>query len=71
MSWLDDPAITISVAIILFGIALGLPYIDLGIFGIDFGEFPTGVITILRLGIIALAIAIGLKPLSDDSKGGF
>ena len=67
MSWMKDPAFTLSLALILFGIALGLPYIELGIFGLDFSEFPTAVITTLRLGIIGLAVAIGLKPL--QSKG--
>jgi len=67
---MKDPAFTLSISLILFGVALGLPYIELGIFGLDFSEFPTAVITILRLGIISLAVAIGLKPLQsgDEAK---
>lgn len=64
-SFLDDPAVAVSISIILFGIALGLPSISFGKFGWDFGTFPTTTISVMRLGIISLAIAIGLKPLGD------
>lgn len=64
---LNDSGTAISTSIILLGVALALPNISLGNFGLDFSQFSTISITIIRLGIIALAINIGLKPL--DSKG--
>lgn len=67
MAYLDDPGIALSITIILLGFALGLPSIELGIFGIDFSQFNGTVITILRIGIIAFAISIGLKPI--ERKG--
>lgn len=65
MGYLDDPSIAISISIILLGFALGLPNVELGIFGIDFGAFSNGTLIILRLGIIALALSIGIKPLEN------
>lgn len=66
---LDDSGIAISLTIIIFGIALALPAINLGKFGLDFSTFPTSAITVLRIGLIGLGIAIGLKPLQDDREG--
>lgn len=67
-SFLDDPGIALSITIILFGLALALPSISFGDFGFDFAQFPSSAITIIRIGIIGLAITIGLKPL--DKEGG-
>lgn len=68
MSYLDDTGIALSITIILLGFALGLPNIDLGIFGVDFSKFNTTVTTVLRLGIIGLGISIGLKPLEKKDN---
>lgn len=67
MSYLNDTGIAISISIILLGLALGLPNIELGIFGIDFGEFSTSVIAVIRIGLVGLAISIGLKPLENKN----
>lgn len=68
MSLLEDEGVAISISLFLFGIALGLPNLTLGVFGFDFSKFPVTVITIMRIGIIGLALSIGLKPL--EKKGG-
>lgn len=69
-SLLDDPGIALSLTIVIFGLALALPYISFGDFGFDFGTFPTSAITIIRIGLIGLAITIGLKPLQKDDEVG-
>lgn len=70
MSILDDTGIALSTTIIILGLALGLPNIELGIFGIDFSQFSSTVITVIRLGLVGLAISIGLKPLEDKTDTG-
>lgn len=71
MSAFDDTGIAMSTTIILFGFALALPNIELGIFGIDFSTFPTTVNTLIRIGIIGLAVSIGLKPIENKKKNPF
>ena len=71
MSILDDEGYAIGIAVILFGIALGLPNIELGIFGFDFSQFPVTVLTVMRIGIIIIAITIGLKPLENNDNNVF
>lgn len=68
MTLIEDEGVAISIAIIIFGIALGLPNINLGIFGVDFSAFPTLVITTMRIGLIGLALSIGLKSIESDSN---
>lgn len=71
MSILDDEGFAIGIAVILLGIALGLPNLELGIFGFDFSEFPVTVLTVMRLGIIIVAITVGLKPLENKDNNVF
>lgn len=71
MSILNDEGFAIGIAVILFGLALGLPNLTFGMFGFDFSKFPTTVITVVRLGIIILAVSIGLKPIEDKQDGYF
>lgn len=66
MKYLDEPGFAVSIAIFIFGLALALPNISLGYFGFDFSTFPTSAITIMRLGLIALAVTIGTRPLESD-----
>lgn len=67
---LEDAGISLSLAVIILGFALALPSVDFGIFGLDFSEMSTTVISILRLGLIGLAISIGLQPLDNKGLGG-
>jgi len=69
MSILDDEGFAIGTAVILFGMALGLPNVNLGVLGFDFSQFPVAVITVMRLGIIIVALSIGLKPLEKGEDG--
>lgn len=71
MSILDEEGYAIGIAVILLGIALGLPNIELGIFGFDFSQFPVTVLTVIRIGIIIIAITIGLKPLENNDNNVF
>lgn len=68
MSYLDDTAIALSVSLILFAVALGLPTVNITFpFELHFGaDLSGGVLTLFRFGIIGLAIAIGTKPLNKD-----
>lgn len=70
MSWLKDPATAIGISIILLGIALGLPNITISFpLEMTLGEdLPSSVITTMRIGIIIIAIAIGLNPLEKEDK---
>lgn len=71
MGFLDDTAIAISVSIMLFGLALALPYIEIT-FPIELmieEDLPGLVVTILRLSIISLAVAVGSKPLTKEGNG--
>lgn len=68
-SLLDDPTFAVSLSILMLGLALGLPYITFGDFGLDFGTFPNTAITVMRIAIIGMAIAVGMKPLGG--KNGF
>lgn len=65
MKLLEEPGIAVSISIIIFGIALALPNITFGYFGFDFSKFPTSAITVLRLGLITLAVTIGTQPLEN------
>lgn len=71
MGFLDEPSYAISTAIILLATALALPYINITFpIELHLGEdLPTIVTTIMRIGVIALAIAVGSKPLSDNNGG--
>lgn len=66
MELLEDKGIAIGIAVFLMGLALALPDLTLGIFGFDFSEFPVAVITVLRIGLIIIAVSIGLKPIETD-----
>lgn len=71
MAYLDDTAIALSISLILFAVALSLPSINITFpFELHFGaDLPGGVLTVFRLGIIGLAVAIGSKPLSQSNGG--
>lgn len=69
MSILNDEGFALGVAVFLFGIALGLPNLELGVLGFDFSQFPVLVITVMRLGIIIVALSVGLKPLEKENEG--
>jgi len=66
MSLLEEPGFAISISIIILGLALGLPSLSLGDFGLDFSQMNTLVISVLRLGLISLAVVIGTRPLRDE-----
>jgi len=65
---IKDTGLSLSLAVIILGIALGLPNLTLGLFGFDFSKMPPTVIAILRLGLIGIAISIGLKPINNDKR---
>lgn len=71
MAVIEDTGLSLSLAIIVLGIALGLPNLSFGMFGFDFSKMPPLVISILRLGLIGLAISIGLKPIEKDPETGW
>ena len=70
MAVIEDTGLSISVAILILGVALGLPHISFGELGLDFGAMPATVIAILRLGLIGLALSVGLKPIEKDRRRG-
>jgi len=71
MAIIEDTGLSLSLAVIILGLALGLPSLDFGMFGFDFSKMSPVVISILRLGLIGLALTIGLKPIENDSQSGW
>lgn len=69
MGLLNDTGIAISTAILIFGLALGLPHINIDALGLNFSQFPFQVLVVLRIGLIGLALSIGLKPLHKKRAG--
>lgn len=68
---IEDTGLSLSISVIILGLALALPDITFGIFGFDFSKFNPVVISIIRLGLIGLAISIGLQPIEKDNLSGW
>lgn len=70
MAVFDDTGYAVATTLMLFAIAIALPDVVINWpFDLNIGQdFSTLAISLMRLGLIALAVNIGLKPLSDNDS---